>query len=186
MPFSGPQWVNQFPESKSTDDLVEPFRDSVNQFLAALQEAGATVTIACTLRPPQRAYLMHYSFGIARQQLDPNTVPAMDGVDIQWVLTDANGSPDLAASKGAAEQMVRGYGIVFPPVLNSRHTQGKAIDMDISWQADLTIADPSGAQVNITSQPRTGAKNTQLQAVGASYGVHKLATDAPHWSTDGH
>jgi len=28
--------------------------------------------------------------------------------------------------------------------------------------------------------------NTSLHAVGASYGVRKLATDAPHWSHDGH
>ena len=29
-------------------------------------------------------------------------------------------------------------------------------------------------------------KNTKLRAVGQSYGVKKLTTDAPHWSLDGH
>jgi hypothetical protein len=186
MSLSGPQWVGQFLESKSPDDLVEPFRSSVNRFLAALNAAGASVSIACTLRPPERAYLMHYCFCIARQKLDPASVPGLANVDIQWVHTDGNSSTDAAASLKAAEQMVEGYGIVFPPVLKSRHTEGNAIDMNISWQGNLTIADANGKPVKITAQPRTGAGNTRLQAVGASYGVHKLASDAPHWSVDGH
>lgn len=186
MPPSGPQWTNQFHASSSTDDLVEPFRGSVNSFLAALRSAGATVNIAETLRPPQRVYLMHYSYCIAREALDPSTVPAMAGVDIQWVHTDAQGNPDLPASKAAAEQMVRAYGIVFKPALTSRHTEGRAIDMHISWQGNLTIANAAGGQTAITTQPCTGSENADLQAVGAAYGVHKLATDPPHWSADGH
>lgn len=82
--------------------------------------------------------------------------------------------------------MVEGYGIVFPPVLKSRHTEGNAIDMNISWQGNLTIADANAKSVKITTQPRTGAGNARLQAVAATYGVHKLATDPPHWSADGH
>lgn len=186
MPPSGPLWTNQFPASSSTDDLVEPFRESVNRFLAVLRSAGATVNIAETLRPPQRVYLMHYSFCIARQALDPSTVPTMAGVDIQWVRTDAQGAPDLPASRSAAEQMVQAYGIVFKPALTSRHTEGRAIDMHITWQGDLTIANAAGGQVTITTEPRTGAGNTDLWGVGAAYGVLKLATDPPHWSSDGH
>ena len=53
MSLSGPQWVSQFRESTSTDDLVDPFRGNVNRFLAALSTAGATVSIATTLRPPE-------------------------------------------------------------------------------------------------------------------------------------
>jgi len=186
MSLSGPQWVSQFRESTSTDDLVDPFRGNVNRFLAALSTAGATVSIATTLRPPERAYLMHYSFRIAREALDPATVPAMAGVDIQWVHPGANGATDLAASRNAAEQMVQAYGIVFRPALSSRHTEGNAIDMDISWQGNLTIANAGGTQINITTSPRTGAGNAALQGVGASYGVRKLASDPPHWSSDGH
>jgi hypothetical protein len=176
MPISGPDWVSQFPTSNSVDDLVEPFRDNVNRFLSALSDAGATVSIAATLRPPQRAYLMHYSFLIARGGADPGGVPAMDGVDIQWAHD---------AAKPAAEAMVEGYGIVFQPALASRHTQGLAIDMDIAWQGTLTITDAQGADTTISTLPRNGG-NSALQAVGNSYGVKKLATDPPHWSSDGH
>jgi hypothetical protein len=176
MPISGPDWVHQFPPSNSVDDLAQPFRDNVNVFLSALSDAGATVSIAATLRPPQRAYLMHYSFLIARGAVDPSAVPAMPGVDIQWAHD---------AAKSAAEAMVRGYDIVFQPALASRHTQGLAIDMDITWQGSLTIDDAQGVTTTITSLPRSG-QNSALQAIGNSYGVKKLATDPPHWSSDGH
>lgn len=186
MPLSGPEWVDQYPESTSADDLIEPFRSNLKRFLEALKAAGASVRIACTLRPPERAYLMHYSFAIARQKMDPSSVPTMSGVDIQWSHTDGNGSTGSAAARKAAEEMVQRYGIVFPPVLKSRHTEGSAIDMDISWQGDLTITDASNKSVRITKPPRTGAGNVRLQAVAASYGVRKLASDPPHWSLDGH
>jgi hypothetical protein len=128
---------------------------------------------------------MHFSFAVARESLDPGAVPAMAGVDIQWMHQTPAGRPDLAASKMAAEQMVLGYGIVFKPALTSRHIEGKAIDMTISWQGDLKIATAAGTTVTITSLPRSG-DNTDLHAVGRTYGVIKLATDPPHWSSDGH
>ncbi|HEX4810477.1 MAG TPA: hypothetical protein VH325_16180 [Bryobacteraceae bacterium] len=183
--LSGSSWVNQFPNSSSPDDLTEPFRANAKNFLAALNTAGASVSISSTLRPAKRAFLMHYSYKIAKSGLDPSAAPAMAGVDINWVHTGANGKPDITASRKAANDMVSGYGIVYAPALTSRHTEGKAIDMDISWSGELTIAKADGKSVTIKSSPRTGA-NTDLQTVGASYGVHKLATDPPHWSSDGH
>lgn len=186
MELSGPDWVSKFPPSKSLDALIEPMRTGATQFVAALRAAGATVMVADTLRPPQRAYLMHYSFLIARQGLDPATVPAMAGVDIQWVHVDAAGAADVAASKAAAEKMVQTYGVVFLPVLNSRHTEGRAVDMDILWPGTLNVARADGTMAAIASTPRTGAANVELHAVGATYGVIKLVTDAPHWSADGH
>lgn len=183
--LSGADWVDQFPNSSSVDDLKEPFRTSVKNFLAALNKAGATVSVAATYRPPERAYLMHCSFLIGRNGLDPSTVAAMSGVNIDWIHRDANGNMDPLASRQAANQMVAGYGIVYLPALTSRHTEGQAIDMDISWSGVLTIGQADGTTAAISSNPRTGA-NTSLQAVGAGYGVHKLATDPPHWSSDGH
>src|SRR6516165_9395294 len=121
MPLSGPEWVVKFPTSRSVDDLTEPFRGKVRDFLTALKNAAATVTIADTLRRPERAYLMHFSFAVARENADPASVPAKAAVDIQWV------HPTARASRDAAETMVQGYGIVFKPALNSRHTEGNAI-----------------------------------------------------------
>jgi hypothetical protein len=186
MPFSGPFWVSQFPTSSSLEDLTEPFRTDAKRFISALRAAQATVRISDTLRPPERAYLMHFSFVIAREGCDPASVPTRAGVDIQWVHLDSSGNADPVASKNAAVQMVAGYGIVFKPVLDSRHTEGRAVDMDISWQNDLVIAKADGSMQTISSEPRTGAGNTDLHQVGLSYGVQKLLSDHPHWSADGH
>ena len=186
MPPSGPQWVSQFPTSDSTNTLQEPFRTNVNRFIAALTAAGAPPRDLTTFRPPQRAYLMHYSYRIANQGLDPQTVPPMAGVAIDWVHRNPNGTVNLAASRLAAQQMVQAYGIAYPPVLMSRHEEGRAIDMTISWTGTLNIVNGSGTAVTINTLPRNGAQNTSLHQVGASYGVLKLVADPPHWSTDGH
>lgn len=186
MPLSGRPWVAQFPTSTSIDDLLPPFLDNARNFVAALVAAQATVTIAATFRPPQRAYLMHYSFCVSREGLDPGAVPGMAGLDIQWLHRDPQGNPDLAASISAAREMVQAYGIAFRPALHSRHTDGWAIDMTISWQGNLTINSGKGTVNTIATLPRTGAANIGLHRVGASYGVLKLLTDPPHWSSDGH
>ena len=186
MPVSGPNWVIRFPTSASTVDLVEPFRTSVDRFIAALRAAHAAVIIGDTLRPPERAYLMHFAFQIARNGMDPAAVPAMPGVEIQWVHTSAAGQPDAAASRAAAQAMVSGYGIVHQPALQSRHTQGLAIDMNVAWHGNLTIVRADGTAATVTSVPRDGAGNVDLHAVGTGYGLIKLVSDPPHWSSDGH
>jgi hypothetical protein len=167
------------------EDLKDPFRSKVQSFLAALKSAGASVSVAATFRPPERAYLMHYCFLVAKSNLDPAAVPPMAGVDIDWVHRNTQGQPDLIASRAAASQMMAGYEIVFAPALTSRHTEGNAIDMDIAWHGALTIGRADGTTMTIASSPATGG-NADLQRVGAGYGVIKLASDPPHWSSDGH
>jgi hypothetical protein len=183
--LSSVAWVQKFPNSTSTDDLVDPFKSNAKKFIAALKNACANVDIQSTLRPKERAYLMHWSFKIS-SGFDPEKVPEMKGVDIEWVHRDSKGAKNLAASKTAAEQMVAGYDIAFEPALVSRHTEGNAIDMDIGWSAkDLTIKDGAGKDVTIKTTPKDGG-NTDLHKVGKSYNVIKLVSDPPHWSSDGH
>ena len=179
--LSGAQWISRFPGSSSIDTLADSFRPGAEAFIGAMRSAGAAVTISATLRPLERAYLMHWSWVIARLGGDPKDVPPMGGVDILWDHGDAQ------ASTQAAEDMVAGYGIVAEPALTSRHTQGLAIDMTISWSGDLAIADQSGTMKTITSVPRSGM-NDDLIATGATYGVIKasFSDDPPHWSNDGH
>jgi D-alanyl-D-alanine dipeptidase len=185
MQLSGPKWIQRFPTSRIVNDLHEPFCSNVQHFLEALSHSGANINVADTLRPPERVYLMHWSFAIANGTANPAKVPLMNGVDIQWVHTDAVGNPDFTASKAAALDMVKGYGIVFAPALQSRHSEGLAIDMTISWQGDLTIRDSAGLTATIKGLPQNGM-NRDLHRTGASYGVIKLVTDPPHWSSDGH
>lgn len=182
--LSGAQWVARFPGSTSTTDLTQPFRTAVANFIAALESAGAVVTNRFTWRPPERAYLMHWSWRIVHGA-NPHGVPPMAGVNIEWAHANNN------LSVQAARSMVNGYQIQnlqIAPSLATRHTQRKAIDMSIAWTGVLHISNVHGEIVTITSLPRTGM-NVNLHAVGAGYGVIKFlggATDRPHWSTDGH
>ncbi|MBY5524057.1 hypothetical protein HFO62_32525 [Rhizobium leguminosarum] len=171
--LSGAAWVAKFPSSTSLSDLISPFRDRISSFLSALSGAGANYYISATRRPPQRAYLMHFSWRIAREGLDPSSVPSMSGVDIVW--THAT----LSQSVAAAQAMVAGYQIVYRPALVSDHTAGRAIDTTISnLPAKITI---NGTDVDLSSTTNA-AQNAQLHAAAWKYfKVRKLLGDPPHW-----
>lgn len=171
--LSGAQWVARFPTSASVDDLTPDFRANVNRFIAAIQTAGGSVRISATYRPKERAYLMHYSAAISKGTIAAENVPAMDGVNIEWV----HSTP--AESISAATSMATGYGIVFPPALISRHSDKTAIDMTITGMSGKSIVDAAGTTIAITNL-------SDLNPVGATYGVNKLVSDPPHWSADGH
>lgn len=182
---SGAIWVQRFLGSNSITELEPDFADSVRQFIAALKIAGARVSIAATYRPPERAYLMHWSWKISNKKIKAEKVPPMSGVNIDW---DHGGE---VLSIQAASAMVSAFGmdgLEVAPALTSRHTERKAIDMTISWTSkELNIVDASGDEIIIDSGPKTGM-NTKLHEVGSSYGVIKFwlgASDKPHWSTDG-
>ena len=188
---SGVAWVTRFPTSALVADCVQPFRANLTAFIEALRAAGATVNVAATRRPAQRAYLMHWCWSICKAKADPRTVPAMEGVAVAWAHDDERGDYDAGASLAAAQAMVTAYGMQnlnVAPALSSKHIAGTAVDMAISWTDTLTIASKDGAPVRIASLPRSGM-NPDLKAVGATYGVIKFvggATDIPHWSDDGH
>jgi hypothetical protein len=100
--LSGPIWVQRFPTSDSVSDLAPAFATAVGNFIGSLRAGGAGISIAATLRPPERAYLMHYAGRVGRDSLDAEDVPAMAGVDIDWVHRDRRGRPDATASRSAA------------------------------------------------------------------------------------
>jgi len=156
------------------------------------------VQINATFRPAQRAYMMHYSWLITRNQIDPVHVPAYQPignqqtpVDIQWVHRDRSGRPDIAASMRAALEMVNGFQIAnlhVAPALDSNHVHGRAIDMTISWVGNMEIVDNLNQTVLINTLPRNGT-NRRLIELGATYQVYHLrhvSADPPHWSYNGH
>jgi hypothetical protein len=171
-------------------DLRGSFRDRAEAFVEALRASGAVVTISATFRPPQRAYLMHWSWLIVKRNLDPASVPEMNGVEINWMHEDAEGNYSRQLSVAGARAMVEGFNIQrlgVAPALQSRHTLGFGIDMNIRWNGALALPDAYGNIVQITGTPRTGM-NLQLRRVGESYGVikyNRAGRDDPHWSDNG-
>ena len=180
--LSGAAWwhANQpkFPNSNKLVDLVPPFRENAVRFTDALAAAGASVSIASTLRHPSRAYLMHFCWKIAKNLIAPGAVPPRAGVNIVW------DHGDLARSRKAAGEMVGLFGMKFIAALNSNHIAGEAIDMTISWNGTLNIVDATG-KIHAIGAPRNGADNAALHRVGATYGCRKLVNDKPHWSLRG-
>lgn len=172
--FSGPAWCSEFPCSTLTTNLASPFRENAERFIEALRNAGASVTISTTFRPPERAYLMHFAWLIAKRKIGPDEVPSYPGVDVDWTC-----GGDETAAIVAAKAMVDAYGIAYQPTLRSRHTEGRAIDMTILWRGTSDVVDARGVT-------HSCSKQEDLWAVGASYGVRKLPSDPPHWSDDGH
>jgi hypothetical protein len=177
---SGVGWVARFPGSVDLDDLVEPFRSRVDGFLAALTEAGLPHQVLQTRRPKQRAYLMAWSYRIARQDLDPRAIDAfLDDVPISWVHYDAYGDADLAASKAAAEAMVAQYGIGSTGASErSRHIGGTAIDVRVDISTPKEVAMKNGTRLLVDSEAR-------LTRVGRSFDIKRLG-HSNHWSLSGH
>ncbi len=176
--LSGKAWTTRFPTSRQIEDLASPFRERVAAFVGALQAAGARVKISATLRPPERAYLMHWAWRISEEGFLPEDVPAMPGVQIEWR------HPTPEQSVLAARAMVNTYSLVRVAELDSRHCQGRAIDMTISWRWRLKIRGPNRQRHTLHGRPRDGT-HLGLAEVGRLYGVLKLAADPPHWSDDG-
>lgn len=172
--LSGPAWCERWPTDRTTAGLVQPFRSAVQRFITALEAAGCTVRISATRRPSERAYLMRGAWDIVHGLTRPELVPAREGVPIQWV------HPTHEASVEAARQMVERYELAHRPSLNSRHIDGRAIDMRIEIPRRVTVRSATGALVEL----RPGA-TTELWSLGATYGVIKLPSDPPHWSDDG-
>lgn len=98
-------------------------------------------------------------------------------MQVAWDVADGTIAPDavpdhdpplpfrVAWTVAGAREMVRTYALRHRPVLLGRHQQRRAIDMHVTgW---------------------TGTDRA-LWDLGASFGVHKLVTDVPHWSDDGH
>jgi hypothetical protein len=185
---SGTFWVNwahvNAPDSTSLDDLAEPFKTDVKSFIKALNDAGAKVDVGNTKRSDKRAYLFHWCWLIGLNKAKPTDARVMPGVDIEW----DHGDPDQ--SQKGAKEMIDGFGLAVPPIsinapaLDSNHIAGKAIDMTISWTGTITVKKKDGTVDSILFLNNVNS-NIELQAVGASYGVKKLPTDAPHWSIDG-
>lgn len=175
--LSGAAWCGKYPDMLSIEGLEPQFKQCASRFIDALEAAGCQITIESTLRPKERAYLMHWAYQIAYCGYSPKEVPPCEQVGINWW----HGS--RSASVEAAREMVRWYDIVYQPALESRHIEGKAIDMKITWEGTIKVKDASGSTVTLSS-PRSNF-NSRLIQLGRSYGVYRhMNGDYVHWSCD--
>ena len=194
--LSGPSWATKFGDSKSVSDLAPAFGKDVTQFAAAMKHAGITVRTLSTLRPPERAYLMHFSWLVAKRKLSPLKVPGFAGskkhppVGICWVHATAHGAskPESIAAAGKLAAALGVASMATAPALTSLRTEGQAIVMSTTWTSRrITIKNASGHSVVIRTGPRNGL-NAKLIAVGATYGVihfRPAGKSRNDWSVNG-
>jgi hypothetical protein len=177
--LSGADWVREFATSKTIDDLKEPFKGNLSRFIDMLQDNKANVEISATYRPPERAWLMHWAWVIAKGGIKYSrlgTIKNPHNVKIAW----DHGSE--ADSRAAAAEMVSAYQMAHIAALQSRHTERRAVDMTITRLPKTLLVD--GEQYPIGKQKASA--NEALWMVGQMFKVIKLDSDPPHWSDDGH
>ncbi|KAI9000114.1 hypothetical protein DFJ74DRAFT_697756 [Hyaloraphidium curvatum] len=213
--LSGMAWAQEFPASRNTADLEEPFKGGAERFIGAMGRAGVTVRVINTYRPPQKSYLMRFSWMIANGHMQVEDVPEYVlpptvkdtpqnnlPVEICWVHTngpspDGSSGVDRATSVRAATELLQAMGVDpglrDAPGLPSIHNRGHAIDMTTTWTSadiaiDLAAPDARGRRNRtIASAPKNGM-NADLWAVGAGYGVQHYfggLRDKNHWSING-
>jgi hypothetical protein len=182
---SGWSWMSHFPMTESVDTLDATFASNVRRFASALEEGGANAAIISTRIPPERAYLMHWAWRIAKGGYDPRQVPDMSGVYINWW------HGDLEMSRRGALEMVKGYDLETaksPPPLVSPYTQGKVVVMHVSWLDELYLKDTNGEINLIQGAPRNG-HNYDLAEVAKMYRLLRLVfdplTEQVHWLAGG-
>lgn len=120
---SNRSWVSEYRTPNTIQELRQPFRGYVEAFVSALRAAGAKVSVNATYRDPKRAYLMHWSWKIARNHVKPEDVPAMDGVPISWAHYDKDEKYLREQSISAARDMVSAFQMErlgVPPSLKMR------------------------------------------------------------------
>lgn len=183
--LSGAHWpqladLNGWGNGTSLDDLADPFKTNVGNFVNALEAAGATITIASTRRSKVRAWLMHHAWRVAHGEQPPTSDP--HGTGIKW--DHGSRAKTIAAAKEMSGRS--GFNIAFRPALNSIHIRGQAIDMNIENVPDTWEFEHNGRTVTVhLGEPHTG-QNSKLQQAAATYfNVKKLVSDPPHWSING-
>ncbi|HWN69774.1 MAG TPA: SH3 domain-containing protein [Haliangium sp.] len=151
-------------------------------FVALLRASGATVEISAGRRHPNRAFLMHYAWGVAHGEYTPaqaNQASRARGIAIDW------DHGDLATSQAAAQELVAAFSMEARAALDSNHIRGLAIDMTISnLPASVTFDGDTYAT-------RRGASGTaaaeSVAPIGQAMGViWRGSSDFVHWSVNGH
>jgi N-acetyl-anhydromuramyl-L-alanine amidase AmpD len=170
-------WVN----STAFANLDASWGPRAEAFVSGLRAAGAQVIIKSALRHPNRAFLMHYAWGVAHGSYTPaqaNAACRGRGIDIEW------GHGDLAASRIAAQAMVKAFRMVHQASINGNHPRGLAIDIDIS---NLPASITMNGKTYTTERGASGVTAAASVApIGRDMGVIWFGpNDYVHWSHNG-
>jgi len=171
-------WIN----STEFSALDPSWGPRVQAFVEGLLAAGAQVRVTAGLRHPNRAFLMHYAWGVAQGQYTPaqaNEACRGRGINIEW----DHGTTE--SCRAAAQALVSAFGLVHQASIKSNHIQGLAIDMEIS---DLPASITMNGRTYATQCGACGEDAARSVApIGHAMGVIWFGPgDVVHWSHNGH
>ncbi|TLD79366.1 hypothetical protein LS81_010565, partial [Helicobacter trogontum] len=114
--LSGKEWIKEYKDKASIEDLSSPFKENVKDFLKAIDEAKKetpqakiTYYISSTRRPYKRAVLMHYCHKVAYNNITPQQAQQAtqkENIPINWIHTDSSGNYSEKISREKALEMV--------------------------------------------------------------------------------
>lgn len=183
---SGANWVriadqNGWSNTTAFSALDASWGPRAEAFVTGLRSAGAQVRVTAGLRHPNRAFLMHYAWGVAHGQYTPaqaNAACRGRGIEIEW----DHGAQ--AASRAAAQALVNAFGLVRQASITSNHIRGLAMDIDISGlPASITM----NGKTYTTQRGASGsAAAASVAPIGRDMGVIWFGGgDYVHWSQNG-
>jgi hypothetical protein len=183
---SGANWVriadqNGWSNTTAFSALDASWGPRAEAFVTELRSAGAQVRVTAGLRHPNRAFLMHYAWGVAHGQYTPaqaNAACRGRGIDIEW------DHGDQAASRAAAQALVNAFGLVRQASITSNHIRGLAMDIEISG---LPASINMNGKTYSTQRGASGsAAAASVAPIGRDMGVLWFgAGDYVHWSQNG-
>jgi hypothetical protein len=200
--LSGPHWkaiadARWGGATPNISELKADFGTDLQAFIDMLAANSITVHLSSAFRPPERSYLFHYSSRIWWGTIKAKDVPPMDGVDIVW----DHGND--AASRKAAEELARKFGIKKVAALRSNHNGGTAVDMSMTFTANtkneisyelngktvtrkIKVDDEARYGDDNLSKVISGIAKRELSKAGADFGVKRAVdNDIVHWSRSG-
>lgn len=129
--LSGKEWKSAFNTLVNIEDLLDPFKTSVKEFINAMKNAKPpmNVTIISVYRKPQRSYLLNHAYALWKKMEKPETIKAYidytqeiaslpndndkyKEVKICWIHTNSKGDIDYKTSYNKGREQIESMGVV--------------------------------------------------------------------------
>jgi hypothetical protein len=173
------------------------FAGRIEVLLAALREAGASVSLNSTVRSPERGYLMWGAFLLSRCETEPEleaAIALLEERNAEWqrnVPIEWRHRAGWRETREAAREMADTYQVVYASEDGARasdHYTGSAVDLTaVALPRELILRAPDGTRRRFDLSASDETRDLSLSPelidwVEVHYALRKLESDYPHWT----